>query len=150
VGAENPTIYAAAGTVHLSIKDFAKYARWHLAGKPAPLLRSQAAFDYLHQPRVDYSVAGAKYGCGWICADTGLGPALNHFGSNTNSSALIWILPQADFAAIVCTNTGQPQAFAACDEMISHLMKEIAIAGKPTMKASQRAGFRGSVATISH
>jgi hypothetical protein len=43
---------------------------------------------------------------------------------------LIWVLPEADFAAIVCTNTGQPQAFPACDEMISHLMKEHAAAGK--------------------
>ncbi len=32
-GAENPTVYAAAGTVHLSIEDYAKYARWHLAAK---------------------------------------------------------------------------------------------------------------------
>lgn len=133
-GAENPTVYAAAGTVHLTIEDFARYARWHLAGTPEPVLRSQAAFDYLHQPQIDYSVAGAKYGCGWICVDTGLGPALNHFGSNTNSSALIWILPESDFAAIVCTNTGQPQAFAACDEMISHLMKEHAIIGKAMQK----------------
>ena len=27
VGAENPTVYAAAGTVHLTIEDYAKYAR---------------------------------------------------------------------------------------------------------------------------
>ena len=129
-GAENPTVYAAAGTVHLSIEDYARYARWHLAGKPAPVLRSQNAFDHLHKPQVDYSIPGAKYACGWICVDTGLGPAVNHFGSNTNSGALIWILPEADFAAIVCTNTGQPQAFAACDEMISHLMMEHAAARK--------------------
>lgn len=123
-GAENPTVYAAAGTVYLSIEDYAKYARWHLASKPAPVLQTQSVFDHLHKPQVDYTLPGAKYGCGWICMDTGFGPALNHFGSNTNSGALIWILPEADFAAIVCTNTGQPQAFAACDEMISHLMKE--------------------------
>ena len=127
-GAENPTVYAAAGTVHLSIEDYAKYARWHLAGKPAPVLRSQSAFDHLHKPRVDYTIPGAKYACGWICVDTGLGPALNHFGSNTNSCALIWIFPESDFAAVVCANTGQPQAFAACDEMISHLMMEHAAA----------------------
>lgn len=125
-GAENPTVYAAAGTVRLSIEDYAKYARWYLAGKPAPVLRTQGVFDHLHKPQVDYTLPGAKYGCGWICMDTGFGPALNHFGSNTNSGALIWVLPEADFAAIVCANTGQPQAFAACDEMISHLMMEYA------------------------
>ena len=121
VGAENPTVYASCGTIHLSIEDYAKYARWHLMGDPAPVLRSQSAFDHHHEPLVDYT-PGSKYACGWICVDTGLGPALNHGGSNTSSFALIWVLPESDFAAVVCTNTGQPQAFPACDEMMRQLM----------------------------
>ncbi|MGB7328224.1 MAG: serine hydrolase domain-containing protein, partial [Rubripirellula sp.] len=120
--AENPSVYASAGTVNLTIEDFAKYAKWHLVGKPEPVLRSQATFDHLHTPLVDYTSPGAKYACGWICLDTGLGRAINHAGSNTNSFALIWVLPDSDFAAVVCTNTAQPQAFPACDEMISQLM----------------------------
>ena len=92
-GAENPTVYAAVGTVHLSIEDYAKYARWHLAGKAAPVLQSKSAYDHLHKPQVDYTALGAKYACGWICVDTGLCPALNHGGSNTNSFALIWVVP---------------------------------------------------------
>ncbi len=123
-GSENPTVYAAAGTVHLSIEDYAKYARWHVAGKPEPLLQSQELFDHLHQPQVDYNLPGAKYGCGWICVDTPNGAALNHAGSNTNTFALIWVLPEADFAAIVCTNTGERQAFPACNEMIVHLIQK--------------------------
>ena len=119
--AENPTVYAAAGTVHLSIEDYSKYARWQLAGKPSPVLRSQSAFDHLHRPQVEYDKSGAKYACGWICMDTEFGPALNHAGSNTNSFAVIWIFPEADFAAVVCANSGQPKAYAACEEMISYL-----------------------------
>lgn len=130
VGAENPTVYAAAGTVHLSVEDYAKYARWHLAGRPAPVLRTQDSLDHLHKPQVDYTLPGAKYACGWICVDTGLGPALTHFGSNTNSGALIWVFPDSDFAAVVCTNTGQAQAFPACDEMIGYLMKESTVANR--------------------
>ena len=125
VSAENPTVYAAAGTVHLSIEDYAKYARWQLAGKPAPVLRSQSAYDHLHEPLVD-KAAGEKYGCGWICLNSGFGPALTHAGSNTNAFAVIWVLPKSDFAAVTCTNSGEPQAFPACDEMISHLMTELA------------------------
>ena len=53
--------------------------------------------------------------------DTEFGPALNHAGSNTNSFAVIWIFPEADFAAVVCANSGQPKAYAACEEMISYL-----------------------------
>ena len=143
-GAENPTVYAAAGTVHLSIEDYAKYARWHLAAKPAPVLRSQSALDHLHKPQVDYTLPGAKYACGWICMDTALGPALNHAGSNTNSWALIWILPESDFAAIVCTNSGQQKAYIACDEMMSYLMLEHASA-KSTKRAALPATDPGEV-----
>ena len=66
--------------------------------------------------------------------DSPLGPALNHAGSNTNTFALIWIFPEADFAAIVCANTGEKQAFPACDEMISQLISKYAAAktAKPT------------------
>ena len=138
LGAENPSVYAAAGTVHVSIEDYAKYARWQLAGKPAPVLRSQNSFDHLHQPQVDYTIPGTKYGCGWICIDTPNGPALNHAGSNTNTLSLIWILPDADFAAVVCTNTGEKQAFPACDEMIGHLMTKYAAAAKDTKPAADQ------------
>lgn len=124
-GAENPTVYASCGTIHLSIEDYAKYARWHLAGNPSPVLKTRAAFDHLHEPLVE-SAPGTDYACGWICAQTPLGPGWNHGGSNTNSFALIWIVPEADFAAIVCTNTGEPQAFPACNEMMSHLFATLA------------------------
>ncbi len=145
VGAENPTVYAAAGTVHLSIEDYAKYARWHLAGKPEPVLRSQNTFDHLHKPQVDYTIPGAKYGCGWICMETAYGRAFNHAGSNTNTFALIWVLPEANFAAVVCTNTGEKQAFPACDEMISHLMSGYA-AAKTAKPSNEPAADLGKIA----
>ncbi|MEZ6138714.1 MAG: serine hydrolase [Pirellulaceae bacterium] len=128
IGAENPTVYAAAGTVHLSIEDYAKYARWQLAGKPAPVLRSQKEYDHLHEPLVDKGPS-EKYGCGWICLDTPLGPALTHAGSNTNTFAVIWILPESDLAVIACTNSGESQAFPACDAMVAHLMQTGAAQG---------------------
>ncbi len=126
-GSENPTVYAACGTVQLTIEDFAKFAQWHLAGRPQPVLQTQAAFDQLHRPQVDYTLPGTKYASGWICLKTGLGPGLQHAGSNTNFFALIWVLPEADFAAVVCTNTGEAQAFPACDAMIGYLMSQFAV-----------------------
>ncbi len=130
IGAENPTVYAAAGTVHVSIEDYAKYARWQLVGKPEPVLRTQDAFDHLRKPQVDSDIPGTKYGCGWICANTPMGPALNHAGSNTNCFALIWIIPDADFAVVACTNSGQSQAFAACDEIITVMIRKFAAKGQ--------------------
>lgn len=131
-GAENPTVYAASGTIHLSIEDYAKYARWHLAGTPSPVLQTKAAFDHLHKPLVEAAELGGSYACGWICAPTPIGPGLNHGGSNTNSFALIWVVPESDFAAVVCTNTGEPQAFPACDEMMVHLMTTYGATEKST------------------
>lgn len=125
-GAENPTVYSAAGTVHLSIEDYAKYARWQLSGNPEPVLKSKSTFDNLHQSKVSYTAPNAKYACGWICIDTAYGQALTHSGSNTNAFALIWIIPKADFAGIVCTNSGQPNAFSACDAMMTDLIGKFA------------------------
>jgi len=39
---------------------------------------------------------------------------------------LIWILPDKDFAAVACTNTGENSGFLACDEAIRELMKRYA------------------------
>jgi hypothetical protein len=128
-------VYAAAGTIHLSIEDYAKYARWQLAGKPAPVLRTKAVFDHLHEPLVDKAV-NEKYGCGWICLNTPLGPALTHAGSNTNTFAVIWILPESDLAVIACTNSGESQAFPACDAMVAHLIQTGATRG-PNPDAAQ-------------
>lgn len=125
-GAENPSVYASCGTVNLSIADYAKYAQWHLGGKPEPVLADQDTFDQLHTGQVDASSVGGKYGCGWIVLETGLGPALNHGGSNTNSRALIWVFPNLDFAAVACTNTGEQAGFLASDEAIQELIKKYA------------------------
>lgn len=125
-GAENPSVYAPCGTVHLSIGDFARYAQWHLSQNPAPVLSTQAVFDHLHTGLIDAPTTGGKYGSGWICLDTAYGPALTHAGSNTNCYALIWILPERDFAAVACTNTGERLGFLASDEVISESMKRYA------------------------
>ncbi len=122
-GAENPSAYASAGTVHLTIADYAKYARWHLKEKPEPLLSRQSTFDHLHSAHATNKSNGTKYGCGWIQFPFGNGRALQHAGSNTNSFALIWLLPDQNLAAIAWTNTYQPKHFEACDEMIGAMLK---------------------------
>lgn len=125
-GAENPSVYASCATVNISIADYARYAQWHLKEKPGPVLTNVKSLEHLHTARV--TAPSGKYGCGWIFVDTGLGRALNHGGSNTNSFALIWIFPDRDFAAVACTNTGENSGFLACDEAIQELIKRYATA----------------------
>ena len=126
VSAENPSVYAPCGTVNLSIADYARYAQWHLSNVPVPLLSAQKTLDHLHTGQIDDPATGGKYGCGWIVLNTGLGRAITHGGNNTNSHALIWILPDKDFAAVACANTGENSGFLACDEAIRELMKRYA------------------------
>ena len=125
-GAENPSAYASAGTVHVSIADYAKYAQWHLKMEPAPVLSKKQSLNHLHTGQIDRSSGGGTYGAGWIHLKTGLGRAMTHTGSNTNSFAVIWVLPDKDFAAIACTNTGEQSGFLACDKAIQELMKRFA------------------------
>jgi CubicO group peptidase (beta-lactamase class C family) len=126
-GAENPSVYAPCGTVRVSGADYARYAQWHLSGKPAPVLSDEKSLEHLHTGRADSPATGGKYGCGWIVLASGLGRVWTHAGSNTNSHALIWILPDRDIAAIVLTNTGERSGLVACDAAIQHLMKRYAV-----------------------
>lgn len=121
-GAENPSVYASCGTVNITVSDYLRYARWHLGDDPAPVLKTRPALEYLHTGQVDSPSTGGRYGAGWICVDTPFGPALTHGGSNTNSFALIWLLPERDFAAVALANTGADSGFLACDEAIRDLM----------------------------
>jgi CubicO group peptidase (beta-lactamase class C family) len=125
-GAENPSVYASAGTVHITIADYAKYAQWHLKNEPAPLLSTKEALDHVHAGVIDVPSLGGKYGGGWIHLKAGFGRAMTHTGSNTNSFAVLWILPDKDFAAIACCNTGEQSGFLACDAAIVELMKRYA------------------------
>ena len=124
--AENPSVYASCGTVNVSIADYARYAQWHLRNEPAPLLSTQQALDHLHTGQIDSPSTGGKYGGGWIHLDTGIGRSMTHAGSNTNSFAVIWILPDKDFAAVACTNTGEQSGLQACYKAIQELMKQYA------------------------
>ncbi len=117
--ADNPAAIGPAGAVHCSIGDWAKYATFHLESKPGQIIRKRATFDQLHKL---HNKAG-KYGLGWIVFEApGLGKVLQHGGSNTMWFALIWIVPEKNFAAVATTNSGQKGAFELCDKAIATMM----------------------------
>jgi len=116
---DNPAGIAPAGAVHCSVRDFAKYAMFHL-GMDADELISQESRELLHTP-TDIS----NYAMGWITAerDWADGKVLSHGGSNTMFYAVIWIAPEKDFAAIAMCNLGGNEASQICNSAVEFLIR---------------------------
>jgi CubicO group peptidase (beta-lactamase class C family) len=128
--ADNPACYGPAGTVHVSLRDWAKYASFHLTGErgipfiPAgaskPLL-SVESIRRLHTPlggAMDKS--GARYAMGWgvLKERKSREPVFMHFGSNGFWLAGIALYPARNFAVLVATNQGGAQAQQACSQLL--------------------------------
>lgn len=122
-GSENPTVYAGCGTIRTTIDDWAKYIGWHLNESASPVLKKDETLRDLHNRGVDRGVPGQSYGFGWIQFQSPFGRTLQHTGNNTNQFSLVWVMPEAKRATLVITNTGQKQAFPACDAATVLLMK---------------------------
>jgi CubicO group peptidase (beta-lactamase class C family) len=133
---DNAPAMGPAGTVHVPLQDWAKFAALHLRGAQGkPRLLEAETFRELHTP-----AKGDEYVGGWFALDRSWagGRALMHSGSNTTWYATVWIAPVRDFAVLVATNQGGDVAGAACDEAISELIKYHSFS-KPTPSPVSRA-----------
>lgn len=122
-GAENPTVYAGCGTIRTTIADWARYIAWHMHESAAPVLKSDDTLRQLHKGIADAGAPGQTYGFGWLNFQSSYGRTLQHSGNNTNQFSLVWVMPEARRATLVITNTGQDQAFPACDAATAALMQ---------------------------
>jgi CubicO group peptidase (beta-lactamase class C family) len=107
--ADNPPVLGPAGTVHLSLPDWARYAILHLKGaseENPPLLR-KTTFRKLHTPP-----AGSTYAMGWGVSQPSWAQetALQHAGSNTMWLAQILLLPRSRKGFLIATNAGDERA----------------------------------------
>ena len=123
LASENPTVYASCGTIRTTLDDWAKYIRWHLSESAKPVLKENATLRGLHKGVAEMGPPGQTYGFGWINFNSPFGRTLQHSGSNTNQYALVWVMPDKKRATLVVTNSGQEQAFPACDAGTVALMK---------------------------
>jgi len=117
LGSDNPPTLRPAGGVHLSLRDWAKYAAAHVAGhrgQDTPLLKAES-WKILHadEYRQDYAL-------GWALGqrDWAGGTVLSHDGSNGLWMAVIWLAPQRDLAVMAVTNCGDAGASTGCDEAV--------------------------------
>ena len=120
---DNPEVLGPAGRVHCTLPDWARFAALHLGHIPKDSTLTKADLKLMHSP-----AKGQNYSAGWVVTSRpwAKGNALTHAGSNTMWYALVWIAPGTDKAYLVATNTGQSNAFPACDAAVSAmiLMKE--------------------------
>jgi CubicO group peptidase (beta-lactamase class C family) len=120
---DNAPCMGPAGTIHLSVPDWGKFASLHLRGQRSKTrVLKPATLRTLHTPP-----AGQEYAGGWLVLDRSWagGKALNHNGSNMSWYASIWVAPVLDFATLVATNQGGSTAEAACEEATVELIKAV-------------------------
>jgi CubicO group peptidase (beta-lactamase class C family) len=116
---DNPAVLGPAGTVHLSLADWARFITPHLI-KDETLLK-KTTWQHLHTP----TVPGNPYAFGWLAVDRQWGGrVLNHGGSNTMNHSVTWLAPEKGFAMLACTNTGSDVAAKALDDVAGMLIRQ--------------------------
>lgn len=138
---DNWPILGPAGTAHMSVLDFARWAAWNAGeGKRGPKLVLPATLKKLHTPVIAIppetnAPAGAppvgKYCLGWgeIRPDWAYGPLLTHTGSNTKNLAMIIVEPGRDFAMVLMTNIAGEKADAGLKALSRELYKRSLTSG---------------------
>lgn len=124
---DNAAALGPAGTVHLSLSDWAKFALEftdHAAAASSFL--KPASREKLVEVGLD------DYACGWITAHrpwarkrgdpTSKGRVLTHSGSNTTWFATVWIAPETGYAYLVAVNAAGDPVGKDVDLIISALI----------------------------
>jgi CubicO group peptidase (beta-lactamase class C family) len=101
-GADNLPYLGPAGTLHMSVRDLARWGRMHLAGERGRdgLVRA-GTFRQLHSGQ-----AGGTYALGWALREAGGRRVIWHNGSNTLWYAVVAFDPEADRGLAIVTNAG--------------------------------------------
>ena len=133
---DNPLIIGPAGTVHLSVLDFAAWAGWHAGeGKRGPALVKPETLRRLHTqviamaPRPDAAPGtpgrgGYALGWGVLSHPWSSEPFLQHAGSNTLNLALVLVQPTRDFAMVMMTNIAGKRADAALNALAEAIYRQ--------------------------
>jgi CubicO group peptidase (beta-lactamase class C family) len=117
-----PKLFNPAGTVSLSIKDFALYAMFHLKGLAGQddILKSET-IKYLHEPLIE-SEEDQAYALGWGIRWFGDVKVSGHSGGDQSVFATIGIDHQNLTAGVVLCNMGDHQAESACINVMVEIM----------------------------
>jgi len=134
--ADNPTAIGPAGTVHMSLRDWARYVTMHMHGErpaaegaPARLV-SPESMKELHRPRLsDYALGWGVPKREWGGGD---GRVFTHSGSNTMWFCVVWVSPNKDMAVLAVTNKGGDKATKGTDAAVAAMVLKY-VAGAPVL-----------------
>lgn len=119
--ADNAAVMGPAGTVHVSVEDWAKFLADQLRGANGQkALLPPSIYAAIQTPP-----PGETYAFGWGVAQRPWagGKVLTHNGSNTMNLAICWLAPRRRFGVLVCANQAGPEAAAACDEAVQLMIR---------------------------
>jgi len=105
--ADNPAAMGPAGTVHASLRDWAKFVQLHLTGAAGGLHLQPGTLKRLHEEYPLRASGDASYGHGWLITHNGAGDVqLAHDGSNTLWYCSVAAFPQRKRAVLAVANIG--------------------------------------------
>ncbi|MEM9410786.1 MAG: serine hydrolase domain-containing protein [Planctomycetota bacterium] len=119
---DNPEALGPAGTVHLTLEDWAKFAMLHAGVSNQDLIKPET-LEFLQQVPNDHQKT--SYASGWIVHNRGWskGKVLYHNGSNTFWFSVIWVAPKTKTAYFASANGGIAQnVMIAVDQAIVGLI----------------------------
>lgn len=123
-----PPIIWPAGSVELSLDDYARFLQVNLRGlqdRDTPLLKA-ATIKHLHTCPVS---PPDRYGLGWGLQDFDGASASVHVGSAGTFYSITIIQPTRDLGVAVFANAGGERAKAASTEAIKALIRRFALVG---------------------
>jgi CubicO group peptidase (beta-lactamase class C family) len=115
---DNPPALGPAGTVHCPIRDWAKFVTAvleTLSGRDTAILQASTAADLFADT--------SGYVAGWGRVDRDGEILYTHDGSNTLWYARATIRPEHGDALLIASNTGEPGAVAAMDELSASFLE---------------------------
>ena len=133
---DNPVVLGPAGTVHLSVLDFAIWAGWNAGeGRRNPALVRPETVRKMHTSVIDMpprpdakpgTPSRGGYGLGWgtITMPFSSEPFVFHGGSNEMNLANVMLQPHKDFGMVIMTNRSGAEADHALMAMAEALYKE--------------------------
>jgi CubicO group peptidase (beta-lactamase class C family) len=118
---DNPPALGPAGTVHVALREHARFLIAHIKGAQGESgIVSAETFEKLHTPFPE-----TTYALGWgvVEREWARGSTLVHSGSNTLWYHTIWVAPERDLAIVAVTNVAGEHTAMVVDIAVGAILR---------------------------